>query len=218
MLSGQSAGTNAVIRAQCLNAARCVFVAVDRASDFDVVEKALLNRAEVGTVQNKRLGVTATLAHSENGSLANRPATHVQLFVRVLVDLFAADERLIDFDDALELVEVFATSLSEPVKHKPGRALGDADLFRQLHRTDFLASGDYQIDAVNPLVERDMRTLEDSAGSDGEIKLAGIAAIVTALARGNAVCLFASRTGDAVRPKSAFQVEAGRLGSREHLE
>ena len=53
----------------------------------------------------------------------------------------ATDKSFIDFDDALEFVEVFATGFAEPVKHKPGRALGDADLFRQLHRRDSFASG-----------------------------------------------------------------------------
>lgn len=196
-----------------------MLVTVDRASDFDVVEKALLNRTKVRTVQNKRLCVAATLAHSQNGSLADRTTTHVQLFVGVLIDLLAADERLVNFDDALEFVEVFSASLAQSVEHKPRALLSDADLFGKLHRTDTLARRHQQVHSVNPLVKRNVTALEYRSGANGKSELLAAVAAVVALRSGNdAIPALALRTDNAIRPQAAFQIEPRGLLIWEPLE
>lgn len=196
-----------------------VFVAVDGGTNFDVVEQALLDGSEVRAVQNKRLRVAAALAHSENSGFANGTTAHVQLFVRVLVGLFAANESFIHFDDAFELVEVFAASLAQTVQHEPCRLLGDADFLRQLHRANSLASGDYEIHGVNPLMERNVAALENRSGANRERKLAAsVAAVVTLWANRYLFSALALRADNAVRPQTTFQIEPGRLLIREPLE
>src|SRR5688572_13912243 len=49
---------------------RSVFVSVERRTDFDIVEKALLNRAEVVGRNRETFGASVALAHTENDLLA----------------------------------------------------------------------------------------------------------------------------------------------------
>lgn len=195
-----------------------VLVAVDCRTDFDVIEKALLDRAKVRTVQHKRLCIAAALSHSENRSLAYRSASHVQLFVRVLVDLFAANESLVNFYDAAQLINIFSASLAQSVKHEPSRLLSDADLLCQLQGRDSLAGSDQEIHRVNPLVQGNVRPFKDRARPDREILLAGVAAIEAALASRNAFRAFADRTDNAIRPQAGFQIETSRYRVGNHLE
>lgn len=200
-----------------------VFVAVDGRADFDVIEKALLNSAKVGTVQNKRLRIPAAFAHSENWSLAYRSASHVQLFVGVFVDLFAADECLIDFHDAAQFINILPTSLSESVKHEPCRLLGYTYLLRQLERTNAFSGSHYEVHGVNPFMERHMRPLEDGSSPNRESErsrsdLTGVAAVESGLAHRDPFAALALRADNAIRPQAAFQIEPGGLRIREPLE
>jgi hypothetical protein len=196
-----------------------VFVAVDRGTNFDVVEKALLNRAEVGTVQNKRLCVTATLSHSENWSFANRATAHVQLFVGVLVSFFPTDKSLIDFNDARQFVEVFTARLAESMQHEPRAFLRDADLFGELHRTDSFAGRDDEIHRVDPFVQRNVAALEDCSSANRKRELvASVAAVVTVRSGSHSFTAFALRADNAIRPQARLQVEPCGFLIREPLE
>ena len=200
-----------------------VFVAVDCGTDFDVIEQALLNCAKVGTVQNKRLRIAAALAHSENRSFANRTASHVQLFVRVLVDFFPTDERFIHFYDAPQFVNIFATSLAESVKHEPRGLLGYAYLLRQLKRRNALSGSHYEVHSVNPLMERNVRPLKDCSGANREGEgsrsdLASVAAVESGLAHRDPFAGLALRADNTIRPQATFQIEPSRFLIREPLE
>src|SRR5215212_8345917 len=112
----------------------------------------------------------------------NVPYTpRLQFLAFVFVCFFAPDVSLVDFDDAPQLVKFIATSLAEPTENEPCGFLSDTDLLRKLHGGDALARRDDEVHRVNPLVQRNVRALEDRAGADGEIRLALVAAIEAAL-------------------------------------
>ena len=63
-----------------------------------------------------------------------------------------------------------------------------------------------------------MAALEDRAGADGEIQLAGIATVVATFPHGDALSLFALRTPDALRPQPRFKILPRLLTIRKHLK
>jgi len=160
-----------------------------------------------------------TFAHSENGSLSDRPASGFQLLVLVLVLFLTADEAFVQFHDAAQLRQVRPSArFPQAVKHEPCRLLRDADFFRQLQRRDAFAGGDEQVHGIEPLVQRNVRPLKDGASSDGEVQFARVAAIETALARRDVLRAFAGRAERPVSPDARFQKEPRRLGIGKHLE
>jgi hypothetical protein len=63
-----------------------------------------------------------------------------------------------------------------------------------------------------------MRTLENRSRANGEVFLALVAAVKSALARCNAFAQSARRTTRALRPEAAFKVQPGAFLIREHFE
>ena len=151
---------------------------VHRAHDF------ALHTLLIGALHEDCLGAPATLAHSVDGRFTRAAGSGMQFLSLVLVTFLAADEGLINFDDALQVSEVVSASFAQALQHKPRGLLRDPDFLRQLHGRDALARGDEQVHCVNPLVQRNVRALEDRTGANREIFLALIAAIVAALANG----------------------------------
>ena len=80
-----------------------MFVGVDFAARFDVLDDLGMENLGAGAFDGKGDGLAAPFAHSENGLLADRSTSGVELLPFVLVGFLAADERLVDFNDALEL-------------------------------------------------------------------------------------------------------------------
>jgi hypothetical protein len=110
--------------------------------------------------------------------------------------------------DISQFLELPATCLTQAPQDEPRAFLGDADLFCQLHRRNALAGCNEQIHRVDPLVQRDMRPLENRSRPNGEIKLASVAAIEASLTRRDTVSALASRARRTVRPQTALQVHA----------
>src|SRR5271169_3137445 len=98
------------------------------------------------------------------------------------VGLFAADESLINLDNAGQLFDLPSASLAKPLQHEPCRFLSDSDFLRKLHGTDTLPRSDHKVHGINPLVKRHMGPLENRASADREIQFAGVAAVVAAFA------------------------------------
>ena len=121
-------------------------------------------------------------------------------------------------DNALQFGEFRPASLAEPMQHKPCAFLLDADFLGDLHRRDALAGGDKQVHGIEPLMQGDMRPLEDRTSTDREIKLALIAAMKASLAGRDTVLTGTSWAGYSLRPETTLKVNAGRLLIREHLE
>jgi len=108
--------------------------------------------------------------------------------------------------------------VGQPVQHEPCRLLSHTNLFRQLQRRDAFPSRHKQIHGIEPFVQGNVAALEDRASTDREIKLAWVAAVEAALARGDVLFGLAGRAGNAVRPDAGFQKKPSRFRVREHLE
>ena len=198
-----------------------VFIGANRGADLDVAVDGVLNFFLRGARQGHGFDATATLTHPENGSLADRAAPTSEFVGLVLVALQSAYERLVNLHDAAQFVGVLAASLAEPLKHEPSRLLSDANFLRELERRDSLTGRNDQIHRIHPLVQRDVGALEDRPGTDGEVQLTGVAAVVAVLAGRDALFSLTLWTGDAVCPQAALKVGAGRFligEGREQLE
>lgn len=194
-------------------------IGIELRPKFNVVVNLSCDGLHSALIHRGKDGASVTFTHSKHSSFADSTATSFQLFVLMLVPFLAADETLIKFHDALQFRELRATaSLAYPMENEPRALLRDADLFRQLQRTDALTGCYEQVHGVQPLVKRDMGTLEDGSRSDGEVNLTGIAAIETALSGSDSLAGLASRTDSAIGPEPRFQIEPCRLRIGEHLE
>lgn len=208
-----------VLKLQCSQpGVSAVLVGMQRRSRFDAGLDFCLERPNIRSRHYLYRCATAALPHAENRCFADRAAPSVKLLALVLVRLFAADVRLVNFDDAAQLVELVAACLAEPPEDEPSRLLGNADLLGELHRGDALACRNDEIHRIDPLMQRNMRPFEDRAGANGEILLAMIAAIVAALADSDPIAHAANGTKRTFGPKPAFEVHPCTLLVREHLE
>jgi hypothetical protein len=88
------------------------------------------------------------------------------------------------------------------VKDEPSRLLRDADLLGQLQAGNALARRQRQIHRVNPLMQRNMRALENRVGADREVLFALIAAVIVILARGDSLAQPTDGAARTVRPKA----------------
>ena len=146
------------------------------------------------------------------------PPPSLELLGLVLVLFDAADIRLVNLNDALELLKIRAAGLAEAMQNKPRRLLRDADFLRELHGRNALARRHKEIHRVNPLMERHMAALENRPGPNRKILFAGVAAIIAALARGDAFARTTDRAARAVRPKPALKIDPSGLLIWEHRE
>lgn len=104
------------------------------------------------------------------------------------------------------------------MQDEPRGLLGDAYLLAQLQAADALASGHKQIHGIQPLVQRDVATLEYRASAHREGFNALVTAVVTIGARCDAVSHAADRTAAAVRPQTLFEIRPRRLCIGKHGE
>jgi hypothetical protein len=204
-LVGKEQATDAVVGRELVRA--------KRRADGNVIVNGLLKRRQIGRVNGHRFGATTTLTESENGLLTDRPATEIQLLVGVFRGFLTADIGFVNLDNALQFVDVRTASLTEPLKHKPSRLLGNAYLLAQLERRDALTGRNEQIHRIYPLVKRDVRTLKDRASPNRENELrTGVASILTVFTDGDAFAGLTGRANNAVRPESGFEIEPRSLG------
>lgn len=189
------------------------FVGAKRRADSNIVVNGLLERRQISRVNGHRFRPTATLTESKNGLLTDGPASEIQLFIRVFRGFLTADVGFINFDNALQFVDVVPARLTEPLEHKPRRFLRNAYLFAQLKRRDAFTGRNEQIHRVYPLVKRNVRTLKDRASPNGENELGtGVTSILAVLADGDAFAGLTSGANDAIRPESGFEIKPSSLG------
>ena len=139
----------------------------------------------------------------------------------MFVGFKSTNKAFINFHDSTELVDVVvrAASLTQSAQHEPCGLPGNSDLPSQLRRTYALARGHQEVHDINPLVKRNMRSLEDCSGSDSEVEVsAGVATIEPSFARGNALAGFAFRADWTVGPNAAFEVLPRGFRIGEHLK
>ena len=160
----------------------------------------------------------AALSHTKNRRLANRAASSLELLELMLVLFEAAYEGFVNFDDALQLFKLRSARLAQPMKDEPCGLLRDPDFLGELHGRNALASRHKQIHRVDPLVQRNVRPLENRSGSNREVLFALIAAIKSARPNRNTFAKPTNRAARAIRPEAAFEINPRRLLVGEHLE
>jgi len=124
----------------------------------------------------------------------------------VLVLLFATKVGFVNLHNATEQGCVIAASLTETLEDEPGRLLCDSNLFCQLHGRDALTSRHHEVHGVNPLVQRDVETLEDGSGTHGEVLLTGVATVEATLADSDSGVALAHTARWALGPEPRFEV------------
>jgi hypothetical protein len=108
------------------------------------------------------------------------------VFILVLVGFLATDVGFIGFHNALQesilvVIILLATCLTDALKEKPGRLLCDPNLLRQLKRRDALTGRQYEVEDIEPLVQRDVRPPHNGASPDRKHQAADRAAIIASL-------------------------------------
>jgi len=160
----------------------------------------------------------STFPHPHNGGFIQRPALVRCLGVRVLILLFPPDVRFVHFDDSAQHGEIVTARFAQPLQYKPRAFLRNADFLGQLQGRNTFARGDEQVHGVQPLMQRDMRPLEDRAGANREIQLTGVAAVEAVLTGRNPLAFGAGRAGRPFRPQSRFKVGSRRFLIGKHTE
>ncbi len=197
-----------------------VVIGVKLAPDFDVAVNLAVDVIQRADRGHLRSGAPVAFPHPQHGRLADRAASGVEFLPFVLVAFLAAEKGFVNFDDPLQLVDGIrrATSLTEPTENEPRRLLRDSDFLRQLHTTDALPGRDQQVHAVNPLVQRHLRPLENGTRPNREVKVTGVAVVeADALYPADSVAL-AVGADRAFRPQPIFKVQPCRFVVREQLE
>jgi hypothetical protein len=183
------------------------FIRHDLRTDLDILQNRSLQAFLVCVLNREGQRPTAALSQADYSRLADSATAHPELARFVLIGFLATYKALIHFDQTPELIHLFGASLAQPLEHKPSCLLGHSDLLGKLHGTDSLPRRDYEVHGVDPLVERYMRPLKDSAGAHRESGFAAVATVEITLAVSNALLPRACRTGNAVGPKSRFQIK-----------
>src|SRR5208282_4154153 len=97
-----------------------VIVGVQLRSKFDVLVDTLGRFLQGALCHRSGDSASAALPHSEDGNLADWPASGSQFLVLMLVGFFATDEALVQFHDALEFRQFWPTArFAEPMQHEP---------------------------------------------------------------------------------------------------
>src|ERR1700679_611042 len=120
-----------VAEEQAVQVAVCaMLIGVEVRPDFHRAVNLVLDRAQVRGLDDLRDRAATAFAHSEDGSLADRPAPRLQFFVLVLVCFFPADEAFVNLDYAPQFVDIGIVSacLAQALQHEPCRLLSYADL------------------------------------------------------------------------------------------
>lgn len=164
-----------------------VALPVVRAEQADAVRNGVLNEACQGRCADvvDHAGDDAALAaHGtrHDGLTARSGAGRFVLVVvplaGVLVADLAAHERLIDFDDAEQLTEVFVGEPgADAVRHVPGGFVrAESHVAVKLEGADALLAGQHQVNDLEPVFEGLVGVLEDGPGDVREAVSATLAA------------------------------------------
>jgi hypothetical protein len=196
------------------------FIGMDFRARLNAPMNGGVERGSVGILNLHGDHFAAALAHGEDTGLADCAATSLELLAFVLVLFQPTEIGLVHFDNALKLCQFIAAGLAETAKDKPSRLLRYADFLRQLHRGNALARRHKQIHRVNPLVQRNVRPLENRARAHREIFLALVAKVESRLALSgrHSLAKTAARTYRSFRPETALKVGSRRFHIGKHLE
>lgn len=197
-------------------------IAIDNRSGLYVRVNRAAQRFPFRVRNNYRSNFAVTFKQSHNGHLsfkACRAFKSAGLNAAVHVPRFAADERLIYFDAAAQLLCKRSSLHSEPdsVDHKPRGFLRDADGSVDFVRTNpVFAIGDHP-NRHQPLIQTERGILEDGSDLDRKLSALMLALALPLLLLGKErnVCAATSRTDNAIGPSAGHKVINAVLRIRE---
>ena len=170
---------------------------------FDVLPKVALDEFDkaraVHLGDGFKLDAPAALHHAHHAGL---PCAASGLAVA-----FAADERLVHFNDAVQRFGVLHR-LADAVAQIPRRLVGDAQRAFDLVGGHAFLGFAHDIDGQKPFPERQVGIVEDVAGRDGELVAAFVAVVLAAILYLRDAGRLAARAADAFRPAQGFHVVA----------
>jgi hypothetical protein len=187
------------------------FVGMDSRTDFNPFMDFSLDRGDACVGDGGYNRSPAPLTHSKNRGLADTSASGMELLAFVFVPFNSANISFVNFDNPPQFVELRPARLTEPMQNEPCRLLSDTDFLGELHRRDTFAGGDQQVHRIEPLVQWNVRSLEDSAGTHREVFPTGVATIEASSADRNALAGLADSALWSVRPETAFEIFPSRL-------
>ena len=194
------------------------FVGIDGRARLDCRGGKFGGGSAIGIGDRLRDRLSATLAGTHDGCLADRPAPGAELLALVFVRFLPADIDLVHLDHIAEPEFATGASLADPVQHVPSRPVLDTQLFRELHGADALAGRHHAVDRHDPVLQRRLGRVHDRPGRDGEILAAMAAPVGVRLALGRADLVeraTVSTGGQAVPADPLKPCDAGLL-IREH--
>ena len=199
------------------------FVRVNLRSKFHRRQNLLASRQVSTTRQRHRLDAPRFfLAHSKHARHMSSAALRCGALVLVHRPALPADKAFINLYRAAKRFHFIPARLAQTVKQEPSRRLRDRKFLAQLHRGDTLASGEQQVHAVYPLVQRNVRGFKHRALERGEIFLARVAAVkaflAACLASYDPIFIAAERAHAPKRPDARFDVGASGFRVWEKLE
>ena len=112
--------------------------------------------------------VRLAVLHADDGLLADRTPTLLQLPGLVLVLLFPADVGFVHFYRTRERADFRLERLAEPVQHEPCGLLTDPEVPVQLHGRNALDVGGEQVDAHRPNPVFEVRAFHHRSHLQGE--------------------------------------------------
>src|ERR1039458_2119428 len=199
-----------------------MFIGAERRALEDIELHHSLNGFSASVRYDSSLHIAAPLAQTEHGSFAYSSATGPQFVGNEFVLFLAADIGLIGFNYTGQhsaAIGTVAASFTDTAQHEPCGLLRDAQLLGDLHAAHAFAGGRDQIHSIQPLVERDMRALENGVRADREVLFAGqTAEVANGSSDLDALDFSAMRTNRLTIPAAIFKVKARSLGIRELLQ
>jgi hypothetical protein len=147
------------------------FVTEDRGASLNALTNDALKLLLPASLNMVNYNLAATLDHSKYNFFAIRATTLDFLRTLSFVHIagLAADESLIDFDFASELVKTHVLHRkTDAVKHEPCGLLSNAKIPMDFVGTDSVLAADQHPCGAEPLFERDRGILENGSGLESE--------------------------------------------------
>ena len=179
-------------------------------------------RREIGDVVGAhggdvdRADLAAALDQPKNRALAGEAGLAA---LRALGhDILVAEVGFIGFDDLAGATQSLGAGvtqgLAQPMRHEPRRLVADAQHAVELVSADTFLAGAQQVHGVDPLVQRNLGTLQDGADGDRELLTAGVAlddtiAVRNAVKPGDTLDFATVRANRPVGPVDRLQMLTG---------
>jgi hypothetical protein len=182
-------------------------------------------RCAVAMLNDPRNDVTLALDCANDSNLAGASATRAAIaLVPMAIASLSTDVGFVNFDNASEFVGlVFTEASADAVAHvERGLIRAEAHVAHNLQGAHSLFAGQHKVDDLEPIAERLVRVLKDSADQNREPITTSLGALTTLpverpIGHGINVNIPASRAMDTFGPAAGHEVILAIILSREHV-